>query len=261
MAFIDSNNVLSVVSENGVSQLTAVKNGEFHLGDNFVSYADSTGYHEFYFLTNTTVTRSFHVTDTMNDVLVGTDTHGNVWYQNTASGVLLNIGAGSNPILSDEDHAYFTGIDGAVYQATFSTLLDVPKPTVQAFRSTTNPTVYIVRDQKIWRVADAQTYFTWFDSWNKVTRVSDATLAAYMNVNTFQGDAAFALGTRVKAAGNPRVYIMGTDGTLHWIVSETVAGSIYGSTWNKGILEVAPTTLWRFSSGTNVESDQSVKTL
>ncbi len=261
MAFIDSTNMLYTVDQNGVTQIGAAKNGEFHLGATSIYYQDTTGYREYSFDAKTYGTRSFHVTDNLNDAIVGTDANNNVWYQNSASGALLNIGTGTNPVLSDETHAYWKGLDGTIYQATFSTSLDVPKPTVQAFRSNSNPTVYLVSNNKIWRVANAQTYFSWFDSFDKVTRVNDVTLAAYMNTNTFSGDAPFAPGTRVKAIGDSRVYMMGSDGTLHWIVSETVASSIYGSQWNKGIIEVNPTDLWQFSHGINVESDQSIKSI
>ena len=71
----------------------------------------------------------------------------------------------------------------------------------------------------------------------------------------------FASGTRVKAIGNPRVYMVGTDGNLHWIVSETVASAIYGSAWNKGIVEVNSTDLWRYVTGKNVDSELSVKAI
>ncbi|MEK7451979.1 MAG: hypothetical protein AAB664_01455, partial [Patescibacteria group bacterium] len=45
---------------------------------------------------------------------------------------------------------------------------------------------------------------------------SESVGVSYANPN------GFAVGTRVKAIGNPRVYMVGTDGNLHWIVSETV---------------------------------------
>lgn len=82
-----------------------------------------------------------------------------------------------------------------------------------------------------------------------------ATVVSYLN------PAGYAPGTRVKAIDSPRVYIMGTDNNLHWIVSETVANSIYGSMWNKGIIEVNSTDLWRFATGKNIDSEQSIKAI
>ncbi len=78
---------------------------------------------------------------------------------------------------------------------------------------------------------------------------------------SYTNPAGYAPGTRVKAIGNPRVYTIGTDGNLHWIVSETVANAVYGSLWNKGIIEVNSTDLWRYTSGKNVDSEQTIKAI
>ncbi|OGL71274.1 hypothetical protein A3C09_03495 [Candidatus Uhrbacteria bacterium RIFCSPHIGHO2_02_FULL_47_44] len=90
-----------------------------------------------------------------------------------------------------------------------------------------------------------------------------ATLATILSMqksnNVFEGG--FTPGTRVKAIGDSRVYMFGNDGQLHWIVSETVASTIFGTQWNKGIVEVPPTFLWRYANGVNVESDQAIKSL
>lgn len=92
--------------------------------------------------------------------------------------------------------------------------------------------------------------------------IYQATLSAYLSMpmsdKTFNG---LTVGTRVKAIGDARVFLVGNDGQLHWIVSETVANSLFGSIWNQGIVEVEPTFLWRFGNGTNVDANVDMKTL
>ena len=261
IAWIDSANTLFTVDAKGVTRFGSVKNGAFHLGTNFISYANDKGYQMYNFDTKSWSSHVFEVTDIVDTVMIGVDKNQNVWYENQTNGALLNIGFGINPMLSDRTHAYWKGTDDSVYQASFSPIADLPKPTVQAFRSDSSPTVYLVSNNKMWRVTSESTYFTWFDSWNKVARVSDATLAAYRGMNVDGGDAGYAPGTRVKAVDNSRVYMVGTDGNLHWIVSESVASSIYGAVWNKGIIEVNSTDLWRYANGKNVDTEQSVKSI
>jgi len=74
-------------------------------------------------------------------------------------------------------------------------------------------------------------------------------------------DGGFVPGARVKAVGNPRVYVVGNDGALHWIISETVAGSIYGDGWNRNILEVPATQLWNYQNGLNVSSKNDLQSI
>ena len=259
MAWIDSVNTLYTVDAHGVTKFGTVKDKTFTLGSQFISYETDKGYRTYHFDSKQWSDHAFRVTDQVEDVLVGVDRAGNVWYQNQTTDTLVNIGYGTAPVLSDRSHAYWKGTDGTVYEARFSTLLDVVKPSVQAYKAFNASTVYLVSDKKIWQVNDEATYFSWFDSWNAVHSVTSATMHVYRDVYAFQGDAPFAPGTRMKAAGNPRVYVMGKDGQLHWIISETVAHSIYGSTWNKGILEVNEPALWRYSTGKQIDSDVTVK--
>lgn len=258
LAYVDPENILYVTGPTGVSSFGKVAHGSFTLEDDAIYFESLEGPIGYTFSTKTWKTSHFRVTDSYDDILVGLDRDGNVWYENLTTGKTVNVGYGTGPVLSDREHALWKGTDGHVYQVTFSPLLDLGHADVQAYKAFGSNTVYLKSGQKMWSVPDEATYFSWFDSWNAVIEISDPTLKVYKEGHTFLGDAPFAPGTRVKAVGNPRVYVSGTDGGLHWIVSETVADSIYGSSWNQGIIEVRPERLWNYPMGSFVESSHSV---
>ncbi len=261
MAYIDPENMLYVTSPDGASSFGKALGGKFTLEADAIHYESLEGPISYTFSTRVWKTRHYRVTDSYKDILVGLDEAGNVWYENLTSGKTVNVGYGTDPVLTDREHALWKGVDGKIYQVTFSTLLDLGNADIQAVKAYGESTVYLQSDKQMWRVTDAQTYFTWFDSWSDVVSVSPQTITVYKDSHTLMGDAPFAPGTRVKAAGNPRVYVSGTDGSLHWIVSETVADSIYGSSWNQGIIEVRPERLWNYTTGVNVNSNKDIQVI
>ncbi len=261
-AWLDPENVLYVNSLNGITKFSEVTDSQFTLLEDSVFYVSGGEYKEYDFETKKWTLRSYHVTDGYQDILVGIDGDNNVWYENTSTNKLVNIGYGTDPVLSDRAHAYFKGVDGHVYQASFSTLLDVPSfETPQAYKSYDSSTVYLLKDNSFWKVQDESVYFSWFDSWNSVAEVTDSVMKLYIEKYGMGGDATFSPGTRVMAAGNPRVYVMGSGGKLHWLVSETVANSIFGSRWNEDIVEVSAGYLWKYGSGKNVNSGADLKSI
>lgn len=261
MAYIDPENTLYVTSASGASSFGKALSGTFTLDADTVYFESLNGPVSYTFSTKTWKNRSFRVTDSYKDILVGVDAKGNIWYENTSSGKLINVGFGSEPVLTDREHAIWKGTDGNIYQVTFSSILDLGQADVEAYKAYDSKTVYLKSGSKMWRVTDATTYFTWFDSWNAVTAVSSPTLKVYLDGSTFMGDAPLAPGTRVKANNSPKVYVSGSDGSLHWIVSEAVADSIYGSAWNQGILEVTNERLWNYAMGAHINSNQDVKVI
>jgi len=261
MAYIDSENTLYVTNLQGASNFGKALNGKFNLEQDAIYYESLDGNISYTFSTKTWNNQPFLVTDTYQDVMVGTDDSGNIWYKNLKTGKIVNVGFGSNPVLTGRENAYWKGTDGKIYHAEFSPLLDVGDADVQAVKAFGKPTVYIMSGNKMWRVADEVTYFTWFDSWKDVISVSQQTFKVYSDSHTDMGNALYAPGTRVKAVSDPRVYVVGVDGSLHWIVSETVADSIYGPSWNKGIIEVSSVKLWDYSNGTQVNSNKDIQTV
>lgn len=261
-AWIDSENNLYVSDLNGVSKFGVVQDNQFTLLKDaiyFVTENENKGYN---FTTKKWSSRDYHVTDSDDDVLVGIDKNYNIWYENITTNKLVNIGFGANPVLSDREHAYWRGMDGSVYQVSFSVLLDVSDiETPYAYKSYDNSVVYLFQDNKFWKVKDEQVYFSWFDSWSSVAEVTDAVMNLYLEKYGIEGDATFSPGTKIKAVENPRVYVMGKDRKLHWVVSETVAHSIYGTAWNKNIVEVPVGYLWRYATGNNLNIGSDIKSI
>lgn len=259
--FVSPENMLYVMDAQGVSKIGKALDGVFTYENNVASYQSTDGFVTHTFLTGKTKKNHYRVTDTFSDEHIGLDVQGQIWYENTTNSKTLNIGYGSEPQLTDREHALWKGTDGKWYQVTFSPLLDLGQLNVQAVKATDASAVYLMSGDKIWRVPNESVYKTWFDSWSHVIIVSPVTMNLYLQTHTLMGDTGFAPGTRVKSTDNPRVYVVGTDGALHWIVSETVAHSIYGSDWNQGIILMHPQALWAYQMGSNIHSKQEVKTI
>lgn len=263
MAYIDDEDGLYVSDVDGVSKFGVATNGSFNLDEDAIYFrnldGDYVGYH---FSTKTWETTSFLVTDTFENIRVGIDADENVWYGNLTTGYVLNVGYGNEPVvLSDREHAYWQGADGNIYEATFSPLLDLERENVEAFSSYTSDGIYLVTDGSMWLIPDQTVYFTWFDSWDDTLEVSQATIDVYLKTYDYKGDLKLAAGTRVKSDVSKKVYLVGSDYKLHWIVSETVADEIYGSDWNQGIIEVTSTYLWKYATGSDVSSTDDVRSI
>lgn len=262
MAYIDDENGLYVSDVDGVHKMGLATDGVFNLTEDTVYFQNlNDEYVGYNFSTLAWETRAFHVTDAYEDILVGVDQDGNVWYENTSNGRLLNVGFGGVPVLSDREHAYWQGEDGNMYEATFSPLLDLVPDEVEAFSAYNSEGIYLVSGDQMWLIPSEEVYFTWFDSWDEVVEVSQATINVYLEISDYEGDLKFAPGTRVKAVSSAKVYVVGSEYDLHWIVSETVADEIYGSDWNQGIIEVNDTALWKYGKGANVASGDDVRTI
>ncbi len=259
MAYVDPENTLYVTGVDGVANYGKALNGVFVLDTDAIYYQSPIGFVSYAFKTKSWNTHYFLVTDSYEDILIGKDAQGTIWYENTTSGKTVNIGFGTNPVLTDREHAVWKGTDGHIYQATFASILDLGNAQVEALRAYGSTAVYLKSGETLWSIPDATTYFTWFDSWADVISVPPQTLSVQLKELTYLGNAPFAPGTRVKTVSNPKVYVSGTDGSLHWIVSETVADSIYGSTWNQDIIEVPNQILWNYVIGNHINSHADIK--
>ena len=67
-----------------------------------------------------------------------------------------------------------------------------------------------------------------------------------------------APGTKVKLDTDPKLYMVGDDGKLHWLTSQAVAYSIYGSQWNQNVIEMNYEQLVPYTYGMSVESEADV---
>ncbi len=78
-----------------------------------------------------------------------------------------------------------------------------------------------------------------------IETVTQAKLSEYSD----QGIALYPAGTKVKLEGDAKVYTVGYDGKLHWIISQAVAYIIYGDSWNHDIIEITQMDLVDYSLG------------
>ncbi len=261
MAWINEDDDLYVSDVGGVMNFGKVVNKEFALTKNAVYFHGLNGYVGFNFDTRSWAKHAFLVTNQKDDVLIGVDDKNNIWYENTSTGRVLNVGFGTSPFLTDRNQALFRGMDAEIYQVSFGAILDLAPKQIQAYKAFNEPTIYLVSNNKIWSVPTPSVFLSWFDSYNKVTGVSSATLSAYKQLYVNAGNANYAPGTKIKSTANARVYVVGTDGALHWVTSETVANSIWGTRWNKGIITLRPEGLWNYQMGSDVNSMNEIKSI
>lgn len=258
MAWVNPSDSLSVSDGTTVTVIGTAVDGQFYLESERVFYATATGGAVYDFEAKTTTATAFAVTDTNGaNVRVGSDVTGNVKYEDLSTGASHTLGFGSAPTLSDDNHAYWTGVDGSVYEGTVSYPSISSAGTVSAMKTSSSKTVYLIADGKKFAVPSEKTYFTWFSSWNSVSTVSATTLALYAD----GGTATLAPGTKVKIANDARVYVVGNDGRLHWITTQTVAFSLYGSSWNKGIIEITQQDLVTNAMGTPIASEADLQSV
>jgi len=258
MAWVDSSDTLSVSDGANVATLGTAVGGQFYLESGRVFYTTSTGGKMYDFSTRMTTDLTFAVTDSDGaNVIVGNDATGNVKFENLATKTSYTLGFGSAPTLSDESHVYWTGVDGNIYEGTVSLPSAASLGTVSAVKTSASQTVYLIQGDNRFGIPSEKTYFTWFSSWNSVQTVSATMLASYVDA----GMATFAPGTKVKIANDARVYVVGDDGKLHWIETQTVAYSLYGSDWNKNILAITQQDLVVSALGTSVASESDLQSI
>ncbi|MFA5946019.1 MAG: Ig-like domain-containing protein [Patescibacteria group bacterium] len=107
---------------------------------------------------------------------------------------------------------------------------------------------------------DAQTYFTYYSSWNNVRTVTDATLSTLTIGKPMLPKAGVVL---VKIVSDPRVYALQTDSNtgatlLRWVPTESVAIALYGASWADYVIDLTPTLYTQFGHGADMTSSVTV---
>jgi hypothetical protein len=108
---------------------------------------------------------------------------------------------------------------------------------------------------------DSQTYFTHYSSWATVRTVTDATLSTLTMGKPMLPKSGVVL---VKIVSDPRVYALETslDGlhevSLRWVPSETVANTLYGSTWADYVIDIPSTIYTHFGHGSDMTGSDIV---
>lgn len=80
-----------------------------------------------------------------------------------------------------------------------------------------------------------KTYMTWYTDFSGVSTISDSALADL----SLAGNVVYRPGSYwVKVQSDDKVYAVSTDGSIHWIESETVASDFAGSSWASRVQDV-----------------------
>lgn len=92
-------------------------------------------------------------------------------------------------------------------------------------------------------------FFGWYPNFRSLRQISRADLAAL----PLGGNALYKPGSRlVKASSSPRIYAVGENAKLHWIVSMNVLTAIYGPNWTQKLDVVPETVLADYAYGSTI---------
>lgn len=96
-----------------------------------------------------------------------------------------------------------------------------------------------------------KTYMTWYSDFSGVSTISDSALADL----SLAGNVVYRPGSYwVKVQSDDKVYAVSTDGSIHWIESETVANSFAGSSWASRVQDVPDVFFTDYTVGSSLMS-------
>ena len=130
----------------------------------------------------------------------------------------------------------------------------------QYIRSSSFDSIYFIDEDGTRRPFwNANAFFTYTDSFNDVTWVTDATLSTLdMGVAMLPKPGTVL----VKIQSDPKVYSIDEDNVLRWVPDETTANSLFGVNWADYVIDLDASTFGRFSVGDNMSTSEFVdKTL
>ncbi|MBP7006257.1 hypothetical protein KBB27_04010 [Patescibacteria group bacterium] len=96
-------------------------------------------------------------------------------------------------------------------------------------------TVYYSHMDRRFAFPNERIFRSWFSSFDHVEIISPGTLAGLR----LEKSVLYRPGSLIKAATDPRVYLVGFNGQLHWIETEAVAQSLFGNTWASRIEDIS----------------------
>jgi len=102
---------------------------------------------------------------------------------------------------------------------------------------------------------DANSFFTYADSWNDVVWVTDATLPTMTLGSPMLPKENVVL---VKIQSDPKVYAIDSDNTLRWVPSEIIANTLYGTGWADYVIDLEATIFARYSVGENMTGSENI---
>lgn len=114
------------------------------------------------------------------------------------------------------------------------------------------PAVYYYgSDMKRYVFPNETVFFSWFNDFSGVRTITDSELAAI----TIGGNVTVRPGTKlVKITTDRKVYAVTPGGVLHWVESEAIATSLYGSSWANRVVDVPDQLFVNYTIGSSVST-------
>jgi len=110
---------------------------------------------------------------------------------------------------------------------------------------------YYGADGKRYVFPNSKTFFTWYDNFKGVKEITDESLYAIQ----IGGNVVYKPNSRlVKITTDPNVYWVGDAGELAHITTEPIAGSLFGSDWNKQVDDVADAFFTNYTIGDPIQT-------
>ncbi|MFA6130981.1 MAG: hypothetical protein WC730_01840 [Patescibacteria group bacterium] len=118
-------------------------------------------------------------------------------------------------------------------------------------RGTTYSAVYYMgRDGLRYVFPNSNTYFTWYSNFDTVKFLSDTDLSKIQ----IGGNVTYRPGVMmIKINTDPKVYAVAQSGTLRWVSTESIAISLYGSSWNTKIHDVPDSFFSNYTVGEAID--------
>ncbi len=196
----------------------------------------------------------FRPTDILGNIVVGLTGAGDVFYRDMSTDNEMTIGFGGVPYIADARHVYWKGEDAKLYEATL--LLDTAMNTAVGtpVKTASSPKVYMLIGDEISYIPNETIYLTWYETFADVVVISDTQLATYD-----EGDSVgYKPGTLVKLATSSKIYVIGDDHKMHWIVKAATASDLYGDDWSDQVVTVSAHEMTDYGYGANIDSENSL---
>lgn len=132
--------------------------------------------------------------------------------------------------------------------AGFATPSNAAASTGDLIKMAGNTSVYYLgADGKRYVFPNSTTYFSWYTDFSGVVTIPAAELQSY----PLGGNVTMRPGTKlVKITTDPKVYVVEPNGVLRGIQTEAQAASLFGTSWNKRVVDVPDAFFTNYTTGT-----------
>jgi hypothetical protein len=110
---------------------------------------------------------------------------------------------------------------------------------------------YVAGDGNRYAFPNERIYASWYADFSGVTTIEDAELASY----PLGGNVMYRPGTSlIKLTNDPKVYAIEPGGVLRWVTSESVAQSLWGTSWASRVDDLSDSLYGSYSHGEDLET-------